>query len=110
MCERQEEGQTMKRGNIERTKSIAGILLVGVGILLLRQELNQTLRHIHNLISNAPSGMLPMVLVDEAQQTWRTSGTDFSRVLQHVFQQIFVSFWPLLLVSIGMGISTEFRR
>lgn len=100
----------MKQANIERVKSVAGVLLVGVGILLLRAELNQTMTHIHHLIGDAPSGMLPLALMDEAQQTWRTGSTDFNRILQHVFQQVFVCVWPLLLVSIGMGLSAEFRR
>ena len=97
----------MKQLNIESVKSGAGILLVGIGIILLRQELNQTMTHIHHLIANAPSGMLPMVLMDEAQPA---NGADFSRVLHHVLLQVFVTVWPLLLVSIGMGLSTEFRR
>ena len=100
----------MKQVNIERVKSVAGVLLVGVGILLLRAELNQTMTHIHHLIGNAPSGMLPLAFMDEAQQTWRTGSTDFNRILQHVFQQVFVSVWPLLLVSIGTRLSTEVRR
>lgn len=104
------KGKRMKQVNIERAKSVAGILLVGVGILLLRQHLNQTITHVHHLLGNLPSGTLPMVLMDEAQQTSRTGGTDFNRVLQHVLQQIFVSVWPLLLVSLGMGLSTDFRR
>ena len=97
-----------KKVNIESAKSVAGILLVGVGILLLRQELNQILSHVSRLLGNVPSGMLHMVLVDEAQQTWHTSGTGF--LLQHALGQIFGSFWPLLLVKIGMGLSTDFRR
>src|SRR5512146_2711484 len=100
----------MTEVNIERAKSVAGVLLVGLGILFLRAELNQTLTHIHNLIANFTSGTLPVALVDEAQRTFQASGTGFSRVLQHVVQQVFVSAWPLLLVSIGMGLSTEVRR
>lgn len=98
----------MKQAIIEHAKSVAGILLVGVGILLLRHELNQTLTHVHHLLGNARSGTLPLILMDEAQQTWHAGGTNC--VLQHVLQQIFVPVWPLALVSIGMKWSTEFRR
>ncbi len=98
----------MKKANVERAKSIAGILLVGVGSLLLRQHLNQTISHFHHILSNLPSGTLPLALMDEAQQTSRTSVTGF--LLQHALGQIFVSVWPLLLVSIGMGLSTDVRR
>ncbi len=82
--------------------------MVGVGILLLRQHLNQTMTHVHHLLGNVPNGMLPVALMDEAQQTSRSSGTGF--LLQHALGQIFLSVWPLLLVSIGMGLSTEVRR
>lgn len=100
----------MTRANIERAKSTAGILLVGVGILLLRLELNHIMTHIHYLLGNVPGGMLPIVVMDQAQQTWQTSGIGFTRILQHVLQPIFVSLVPFVLVSIGMGLSTEFRR
>lgn len=94
----------MKQAIIEYAKSVAGILLVGVGILLLRHELNQTLIHIHHLLGNAPGGMLPMALMDEAQQTGGTN-----RILQRVLEQILIAAWPLALVSIGMKWSTELR-
>ena len=100
----------MKQANSERVKTVVGVLLVGLGILFLRAELSQTVTHIHNLIGNAPSGTLPMALLDEAQQAWQVSGAGFSRILQHVVQQVFVFAWPLLLVSVGMGLSTEVRR
>ncbi len=99
----------MTNVNIERAKSVAGILLVGVGILFLRAELNQIMAQIHSLIGNASNGTLPMALVDEAQQS-RAGGTGFSHVLQHVVQQVFVFAWPWLLVSIGTELSTEVRQ
>jgi hypothetical protein len=100
----------MKQANIERGKSVAGILLVGLGILILRAELNQAVTYIQNLIGNASSGTLAMALVDEAQKTFQANGTGFSRLLQPMVQQVFLSAWPLLLVRIGMELSTEVRR
>jgi hypothetical protein len=95
----------MKQANIQRAKSAAGILLVGVGILLLQQHLTQTMTHVSQLVGNLRSGMLPMVVMDNAQQTSQTGGSCLHRVLQQVTYQIFVSAWPLLLVRIGLRIS-----
>jgi hypothetical protein len=101
----------MKQVNVERAKSAAGILLVGVGIFLLRQHLNQTMAHVNYLLGNVPSGgAFPVVVTDEARQTWQASGADFNRILQQVLQQIFVCVWPLLLVRFGIGLSTGCQR
>ncbi|MGE5114103.1 MAG: hypothetical protein ACM3JB_24855 [Acidobacteriaceae bacterium] len=95
----------MKQVNVELAKTVAGIFLVGVGLLILRQHLNQAITQINHLLGSVPSGMFPVVIMDEAQQIWRTSGTGF--LLLHALVQIFLSFWPLLLVKIGMGWSME---
>ncbi len=100
----------MKQANIQRAKSAAGILLVGVGILLLQQHLTQAMTQVSQLLGNLRSGMLPMVVMDNAQQTCQSSGSDLHRVLQQVMYQIFVSTWPLLLVRIGLRITAEFQR
>lgn len=100
----------MTKVNMERGKSVAGILLVGLGILFLQSELNQIVTQIHNLIANASNGTLPMALVNEAQHSFQASGTGFSRVLQHVVQQVLVFAWPWMLVSIGTELSTDVRR
>ena len=97
----------MTNANIERAKSVAGILLVGLGLLFLRAELNQAVTHIHHLIGSASNGLLPMALVDEAQHNLQARSTGVSHVLQHVVQQVFVSAGPLLLVSIGVGLSDD---
>ncbi len=100
----------MTKVNVERAKPVAGILLVGLGILFLRAELNQIVMQIHHLMGNASTGTLPMALVNEAQQNFQAGGTGFSRVLQHVVGQVVVFAWPWLLVSIGMDLSSEVRR
>lgn len=94
----------MKRINIELAKTIAGVLLVGAGILIFRQHLNQTMTQLNNV----PAGMLPVVIMGKAQQTWQSSGTGF--LLQRALGHMLVALWPLLLVRIGMGLSTECRR
>lgn len=99
----------MTKVNSECVKSAAGVLLVGLGILFLRAELNQIASQIHHLIGNATNGTLPVALVDEAQRTFQASGTGVSHVLQHVVQQVFVFAWPWLLVSVGMELSTGVR-
>jgi thiol:disulfide interchange protein len=100
----------MKPATIERVRSAAGILLLGVGVLLLKQHLGQTITDLNHLLGNVSSGMFPMVVMDEAQQTWPKGGTDFNHVLQPILQQVFVSVRPVLLVRFGIGLSTGCRR
>jgi hypothetical protein len=96
----------MQRTFFERAKSIAGAVLVALGIFILHQDLDQTaaqLSHLLGISGDAP-GAFPAVVLAVLRLA-QVYAADHQRFLQGFLQQILESSWPLLLVVAGIVLS-----
>jgi hypothetical protein len=93
---------TKQHNTSESLKSIAGGVLVGLGLHLLSGNLAgdaTQLRHLLDLPAGEAIGVLPSVAL-AASQAAQAYGLDHHRFLDGLLQAL-ASFWPLLLVVVG---------
>src|ERR1700687_2305051 len=92
-----------------RAKSIAGAALVGLGIFIFHGNLDRAATQWSHLLSTTPGaapGVLATVIL-AAPRVLQAYGADHQRVLQGFLRHIFLSCWPLLLVTVGTGLSRD---
>jgi hypothetical protein len=90
-------------------KSIAGVALVGLGITVLYQNLDGATTQLSQLICTTRGealGVLPSVVLVSAR-VMQAYAFDHRRFLEGFFQQLWVLFWPLLLVVVGTVLSRD---
>jgi len=94
---------------IERARSVAGVALVAVGMFILYQHLSQTANHLSHFLCNNHGdtpGPLPAILM-AALCVIHAYAADHQGVLQVLVKQLWISFWPLLLVMAGTILSRD---
>jgi hypothetical protein len=93
---------TRQHNNSENLKSIAGGILVGLGLHILSVNLAgdaAQLRHLLGIPTGAALGLLPSVAL-AASQAAQAYDLDQQRFLGSLLR-LLPSFWPLLLVVVG---------
>ncbi len=86
-----------------RAKSLAGAALVGLGIFILQGNLDRAAtqwRHLLSTTHGEALGVLPTVIL-AAPRILQAYGADHQWFVWGFLREIFVSCWPLLLVTVG---------
>ena len=86
-----------------RAKSVAGAALVGIGIFILQGNLDRAAtqwRHLLSTTHGEALGVLPTVIL-AAPRILQAYGADHQWFVQGFLRDLFVSCWPLLLVTVG---------
>jgi len=97
------------RQTFGRAKSLAGAALVGLGIFIFQGNLDRAAtqwRHLLSATHGEALGVLPTVIL-AAPRVLQAYGADHHRFLHGLLRDIFVSFWPLLLVIVGTVLSRD---
>jgi hypothetical protein len=97
-----EADMTKQHNTSESLKSIAGGVLVGLGLHILSGNLAgdaTQLRHLLDIPAGEALGVLPSVTLATSQAV-QAYGLDHQRFLDGLLQAL-ASFWPLLLVLVG---------
>jgi hypothetical protein len=98
----------MQNTFFERAKSLAGVGLIGLGILILYRNLDQAVTQLGYLLS-APGemlGVLPMVIL-ASPRVLRAYASNHQQFLGSLLQHLWLTFWPLVLVSAGTVLSQD---
>jgi hypothetical protein len=95
----------MQRTWFERAKSVAGAVLVAVGMFILYQHLDRAVSQLLGA-PGGPLGALP-TSVFAASRFVQSYATDHQRFLENLVKQILISAWPLLLVMVGTVLSRD---
>jgi len=91
------------------SKSIAGAVLVGLGMFILYENLAGAvarLSHILGANGSGALGVLPAVIL-AVSQVLQAYAADHQRFLQGFLQHMLVSSWPMLLVLVGTVLSRD---
>jgi len=94
---------------LERAKSIAGGALVGIGTLLLHENLRRAAAQMSGLPGDIPSqalGTVPAVVLTAAR-VLQEYAVDHQRFLHAFVQHVVVLCCPLLLVMVGAVLSRD---
>jgi len=86
-----------------RVKSLAGAALVGLGIFIFDGNLDRAATEWTHLLSTTHGealGVLPTIIL-AAARVLQAYAADPQRFLQGFLRDLFVSCWPLLLVTVG---------
>ena len=86
-----------------RAKSVAGAALVGIGIFILQGNLDRAAtqwRHLLSTTHGKALGVLPTVIL-AAPRILQAYGADHQWFVRGFLRDLFVSCWPLLLVTVG---------
>ena len=93
----------MQQTFLGRAKSLAGAALVGLGIFILQGNLDRAAtqwRHLLSTTHGEALGVLPTVIL-AAPRILQAYAADHQRFVRGFLRDIFVSYWPLLLVAVG---------
>src|SRR5882672_6864018 len=93
-----EAAMTRQQTSLLTLKSIAGSVLAGPGIFVLRGTLNEIAAQLNQLRGSTPGeglGVLQLVML--------AASFNHHRIAQGLLQ-MFVTFWPLLPVIVGAGL------
>jgi hypothetical protein len=98
----------MQHTFLGRTKSIAGAALIGLGIFILYKNLDQAAIQLNHLFGTPREmlGVLPTAVL-AALRVLQAYASDHRRFVQGLFQHVFATFWPLLLVIAGTVLSQD---
>jgi hypothetical protein len=97
----------MQRTFFERTKLVAGAVLVTLGILILQENLCRTAVQLSDLLGRSPQealGALPSIILG-ASKLAQGYAAGHQQFLEGVLHKMAVSSWPLLLVVVGTALS-----
>ena len=91
------------------SQSIVGVILVGLGMFILYENLAGAVAWLSHVLGANGSETLgvPAAFVLTASQAVHCCSRDHQWVLQSLLPQILVSSWPLLLVTFGRVLSRE---
>src|SRR5258707_697038 len=95
----------MKRAFFERTKSIAGIAFLVIGMFILHEHIDRAMAQLSHVFGRAGIA-LPAVFL-AASRFAQPYAADHQRFLQDFVMQILTSSWPLVLVVVGTVLSRE---
>ena len=90
----------MQRTFFERTKLVAGAVLVTLGILILQENLCRTAVQLSDLLGRSPQealGALPSIILG-ASKLAQGYAAGHQQFLEGILHKMAVSSWPLLLV------------
>jgi hypothetical protein len=96
----------MQRKFFKHARSIAGTILVALGIFILHQNLDRTaaqLSHLLGIPGDAP-GAFPTVILAVLRLA-QAYAADHQRFLQGFLHQVLASSWPVVLVVAGTVLS-----
>src|ERR1700674_4979857 len=96
----------MQRKFFKHARSIAGTVLVALGIFILHQDLDRTaaqLGHLLGIPEDAP-GAFPTVILAVLRLV-QAYAADHQRFLQGFLHQVLASSWPVVLVVTGTVLS-----
>lgn len=99
----------VKHTFFERAKSASGAALVTIGMFILYQHLTLAANHLSQLLCNNHGdtpGPLPAILM-AALCVIHAYAADHQGVVQVLVKQLWISFWPLLLVMAGTILSRD---
>ena len=99
----------MQRTFFERTQSITGAVLLGLGVFILCGNLDRAVTQLSHFLGTIPRhalGVLPSAVV-AASQVVGAYATDHQRFMEILFLDTLASFWPLLLVAAGAVLSWD---
>lgn len=93
-----------QRTSFRHGKSLAGAALVGLGIFILYHNLAGIVMQLRHVFASSESEALgePLAAILAVLQAY---ALDHQQFLQRLFQQMWVSSWPLLLVMVGTLLS-----
>ena len=95
----------MQRAFFERTKSIAGIAFLVIGIFILHEHVDRAMAQLSHIFGHAGIALPAVFLV--ALRVVQPYAADHQRFLQDFVMQIVTSSWPLVLVVVGTVLSRE---
>jgi len=99
----------MQRTFFERTQSITGAVLLGLGVFILCGNLDRAVTQLSHFLGTIPPqalGVLPSAVV-AASRVVKAYATDHQRFMQILLLHTLASFWPLLLVAAGAVLSRD---
>jgi hypothetical protein len=101
----------MARGRtvFRRSQSMAGAVLVGLGMFVLYEKLAGDVAWLSQVLGAHGSetlGVLPAFVLAVSQGV-QAYAADHQRFLQGLLQQMLISSWPVLLVSFGSVLSRD---
>jgi hypothetical protein len=91
-----------------RAKSIAGAALIGLGVFVLYRNLDQATTQLRYLLgtSRGTLGVLPTVIL-AALRVLQAYASNHQQFLESLLQHLWLTFWPLVLVSAGTALSQD---
>jgi hypothetical protein len=91
-----------------RAKSVAGAALIGLGIFILHKNLDQATTQLNHLVSSPKEmlGILPTLLL-AALRVLQAYSSNHQEFLESLLQHLWLTFWPLVLVSAGTALSGD---
>jgi hypothetical protein len=95
----------MSRKFLGRAQSIVAAILLGLGIFILRENLNSTTTQLNHFLG--PEEALGTVTgsILAARHIWQLYAADRQQFLQGLLYRALMSSWPLLLVVAGAVLS-----
>jgi hypothetical protein len=98
----------MQHTFLGRAKSIAGAALIGLGIFILHKNLDQAATQLNQLVSSPKEmlGVVPMVIL-AALRVLQAYTSNHQQFLDGLLQHLWLTFWPLVLVSAGTALSRD---
>ena len=98
----------MQHTCLGRAKSITGTALIGLGIFILHKNLDQAAAQLNQLVSSPKEmlGVVPVVIL-AALRVLQAYTSNHQQFLDSLLQHLWLTFWPLVLVSAGTALSRE---
>lgn len=96
----------MRQTFFGRVRSVAGTALMGVGILVLYKNLDRAACQLGHFFGSTTLGILPTTIL-VAVRVLQAYASDRERFLLGLLQHVLVTFWPLLLVTVGITLSRD---
>jgi len=94
-----------------RGRSVVGTALIGLGILVLHENLDRAASQLSHLFGTPGKTLgIPPTVILAAFRVLQAYASDHQRFLEGFFQHTLLTFWPLLLVIIGGALSQEAFR